>query len=569
MTKDHHRSLSRLWLIIICFLMLLPQFISGGVIIGNDTLFHFNRFYDAAMQLRTGHFNYFQTNYGFQQNGRVINAVYGPAFAMLNGALLALTHNWFGYQLLTTFIINLVAGIVMLNLSRQMGACPGVSLLLAVTYLNSGWLPNWEMAQNMSAWGAALAPYLCMVAIQMITDHQKPVSWLKLTLIISITAQIHLLSTAIFVVTLVPFFIAGMVIVDHRWKMFKETLKAVGLTILLSANIWGALLELTTHNRLAKTNPFNLYHNALMISQTSGVRESILLIMVILFGLATLFTLKSPQDGTWLIMLVGLGILLVASTLFPWQSLQSIMPALKRDFQFPARLTTVAYPLLFAGIARLSTQGKWQRWLLIICLLGTLIQASIFNSQAVYQAGRKHVNTTFLVRLKKTASRQDIVTASNSRHFGKLIDEVGKRSPDYLPLLSKSQRNLPLTYQYEILWQAPKFHHQIRSDGALILTWYAKRANKRLVAVIVYQESKVVLNGKVQTHLHRSRLGAPYVTQRTGKNVLVLTFHPTMMTRFLLLIAGLSWLCFGLILLLHVFRRFRPKNSLVPYFGIG
>lgn len=569
MTKDRHRFLNFLCLGIICLLMLIPQLLSGGLIIGNDTLFHFNRFYDAAMQLRTGHFNYFQTNYGFQQNGRVINAIYGPAFAMLNGALLALTHNWYGYQLLTTFAINLVAGIGMLKLARQMGADPWISLLLAATYLNIGWLPNWETAQNMSAWGAALAPYLCMVAIEMITNHQRPVNWLKLALIISITAQIHLLSTVIFVITLVPFFVNGILLADQRGEMFKETLKAVGLTILLSANIWGALLELILHNRLAKTNPFNLYQNALKISQTSGVHESILLIMVVLFALTALLTLKSPQHGTRLIMLVGLGFLLVASTLFPWQSLQMIMPSLKRGFQFPARLTTVAYPLLFAEIARLTNQGKWQRWLLAACLLGTLIQANIFNSQAVYQAGKKHVNTAFLVKLKKTASQQDIVTASNSRHFGKLIDEVGKRSPDYLPLLSMRQRNLPLTYQSEILWQAPKFHHQIRSDGALVLTWYAKKASKRLIPVIVYRESRVVLNGNVQPHLHRSRLGAPYVSQRAGKNTLVLTFHPTLMTHFLLLLAGVSWLCFSLILLLHVFQRFRPKNSAVPYFGVG
>ena len=68
------------------YLIMFPQFVSHGVILGTDSIFHFNRFYDAAKQIQQLNFSYFQSNYSFQQSGRIINAVYGPLFAYLNGA---------------------------------------------------------------------------------------------------------------------------------------------------------------------------------------------------------------------------------------------------------------------------------------------------------------------------------------------------------------------------------------------------------------------------------------------------------------------------------------------------
>ena len=66
------------------YIIMYPQLISHGVILGTDSIFHFNRFYDTAKQIQQGSWSYFQSNFSFQQSGRVINAVYGPLFAYLN-----------------------------------------------------------------------------------------------------------------------------------------------------------------------------------------------------------------------------------------------------------------------------------------------------------------------------------------------------------------------------------------------------------------------------------------------------------------------------------------------------
>ncbi|PQF19151.1 hypothetical protein CUS93_13950, partial [Enterococcus faecium] len=82
------------WLLIIivlcfaAFIMVSPQVYLHSVILGNDIMFHFNRFYETYMQIKTGNFNFFQSLYSFQSSGRIITAFYGADFAYLQGLLL-------------------------------------------------------------------------------------------------------------------------------------------------------------------------------------------------------------------------------------------------------------------------------------------------------------------------------------------------------------------------------------------------------------------------------------------------------------------------------------------------
>lgn len=69
--KTNH--LTGLLLIFLCsILILLPQFFSGNLILGSNSIFHFNRFYDTAEQIKNVNFNYHISLYGFQQSGRIV-----------------------------------------------------------------------------------------------------------------------------------------------------------------------------------------------------------------------------------------------------------------------------------------------------------------------------------------------------------------------------------------------------------------------------------------------------------------------------------------------------------------
>ena len=60
--KQIFKLREKLWvsLIIIAFAVLLvtPQLFTRKVILGSDSIFHYNRFYEAAMQLKNGNLSY-------------------------------------------------------------------------------------------------------------------------------------------------------------------------------------------------------------------------------------------------------------------------------------------------------------------------------------------------------------------------------------------------------------------------------------------------------------------------------------------------------------------------------
>lgn len=140
----------------IIYIIMYPQLISHGVILGTDSIFHFNRFYDTAKQIQQGNWSYFQSNFSFQQSGRVINAVYGPLFAYLNGILLGLLGTWFRYQVISSFLVYFIGGVGMYQLAIKVKASRRIALLVSMIFLCLGWLPRWELAQNMNAWGRRL-----------------------------------------------------------------------------------------------------------------------------------------------------------------------------------------------------------------------------------------------------------------------------------------------------------------------------------------------------------------------------------------------------------------------------
>lgn len=153
-------------------MMIRSQILTHSVLLTSDALLHFQRLYDTSMQIKTGNFAYFQTNFAFGHSGRIFNAVYGPFLAYEGGLLLLLVRNWFNFQILVIFIVFLIA------------------ILLAILYLQFGIVAG-ILRFNFMAWGAALAPYAMMQVLYMIEDKKRPIHWLSLALIMALIAQVH------------------------------------------------------------------------------------------------------------------------------------------------------------------------------------------------------------------------------------------------------------------------------------------------------------------------------------------------------------------------------------------
>lgn len=538
--KVFNWSLPYLAIATMIYIIMYPQLISHGVILGSDSIFHFNRFYDAAKQVQQGNWSYFQSNFSFQQSGRVINAVYGPLFAYLNGVLLGLLGTWFRYQVVSSFLVYFIGGVGMYRLAMKVTTSRRVGLLVSAIFLCIGWLPRWELAQNMNAWGAALAPYLIIIAITMLQDRACPVHWLSLMTLMTIIIQIHLLSSIFFILTLVPFFAIGLILCSQRERMLIETLKAIGGTVLLTANVWGALLMLNLHNNIAKPAPFDLANNALKASRFSSTRDYLIYFCWLLFILQLLYVLthfrRSLINTTVTIM--GAIILYLSSAWFPWSAAQKVLPVLQFTLQFPNRLTVIAYPLLLTGLVcscqQLLTSPKanhLRRQVMTGLLLFALFQVAIPTTTAVFQQTAIYesdeVLNTSSALAWVTPNTKSIRRAVHNEYPGQLLMKVEKRAPDYLPIPKKYlHKNYIRSYAYQdqIIQQSRKFKHTVLTHGRLQLTWRAKKAGHIRLPIVTYQESQLVVNGQLLHHYPRSSVGAPTVYQRKGTNTAVLSF---------------------------------------------
>lgn len=570
-------SLPYLAICAMTYIIMYPQIISHGVILGTDSIFHFNRFYDAAKQLQQLNFSYFQSNYCFQQSGRVINAVYGPLFAYINGALVGLLGTWYRYEIITNLIIYVGGGVGMYLLAMKAHSSRRFALLVSLLFMNIGWLPRWELAQNMNAWGAMLAPYMLMCGLTMLQDRQRPVHWLPLMTLMTIVIQIHLLSSLFFVVALVPFFIIGLIRTNHRWQMIGETSLAVVGTTILTANVWGALLMLNRHNSIATPAAFNMLNNSLVPSQFSSTRAYLIYFCWLLFLVQFVYVcchLKRSLVNTT-VTIMGAAILMLSSVWMPWEKLADAMPSLQHNLQFPNRLTIIAYPLLLVGVAisatafvqRDSEQSlHLRRNVTIGILIFVITQVFVPNTIDVFQRTARYASPDVLNTSSAIAwvtdNRVKLRRSVHDLYPGQLLTMVEKRSPDYLPIPKKyvNKRYIrSFAYQDQIINHAQEYQHTVLPHGGLQLSWTATTARKVRLPIITYHESRLTLNGQQLHHYQRSSIGAPYVHQRVGKNTVTLYFRMATWFKVLLTISlsGLTLLLlYGLVRLVRACPHF-------------
>ncbi|MGM9905298.1 hypothetical protein [Lactobacillus sp.] len=455
------------------------QMRTGNVIIGSDTIFHYNRFYEAAEQIKHGNFNWFMTMYGFSHSGRVINALYGPLFAYANGLLLLLVKSWYRYQLVSSFIVYAVGGTSMYWALRRFDSRRSVATLLAAFYMTIGWLPRWQEGTNFSGIGAAMMPYAILVAADMILDKEKPIHWVKLGLLMAIALEVHLLTAVMYVALLLPAWLYAMV--QNKWsrQLWLETFKAVGLAVLLSLNTLAPLLWISKTNKLAAPSTMDMMdqslhlrhiyirHNPLNIVNYS-MRGSLPYWLAYIFIGQLVYALwrrKENRLNCW-VSLYGCFWLLVSSRMLPWGHISNRLPVLARFLQFPSRFICLAYPLILLGIGMsaeiMLKKSKHFAWL-IYGLAGLSLVISV-NSLVYYMnvdawngyltnvghnaitnfghevtdPGRHKIKKTKKGLIALTPARKEAMrqanAATHSKDLHKFLTLTKKPIADYLPV---------------------------------------------------------------------------------------------------------------------------------------
>ena len=513
----------------------------------DDTAFHFHRFYDTYQQIQNHNFSYFQMNYGMGESGRIVNALYGPFFAYLMGSLLLFCSSWLRFQILITYLIFLVGGLGIYRLSRKIKLSQVVSSIVTALFLTTGYIAYWPRSNAFNSWGAVLIPFVLIQGINLLNNHKKRFSWISLGIVMAIVAQIHLLSTFFSILALIPFFIYGLVLSENKRQMWIDVFKAVGLFIVLTANVWGAFLLLYPTNQMASPIDYSPVLTAvnLSVAGTSTMWTSITEVTLLLFIVQliyVIFNFKSSKLNTF-VTLEGIVFLYLSSNLFPWQFVKDTLPAVTGYLQFPNRFTVVAYPLLFLGIGlTLNELIKSHGKKLGMIASALAIVVVLFNVRADFNEINN--NITYNKGIASNAKEM------KEKGLAPYINKVKINSPDYLPVRKKIKSSDITGMLMSMSLQKNNFEQRALSNGRLELTWKDSTSKVTTLPIFIYKQSELSLNSKV-IKPKVNEIGMPQVQSRKGKNTAILSFKtPTWFTA-LLYISILSWV---LLIIYGVFR---------------
>ena len=513
----------------------------------DDTAFHFHRFYDTYQQIQNHNFSYFQMNYGMGESGRIVNALYGPFFAYLMGSLLLFCSSWLRFQILITYLIFLVGGLGIYRLSRKVKISQVVSSIVTALFLTTGYIAYWPRSNAFNSWGAVLIPFVLIQGINLMNNHKTRFSWISLGIVMAIVAQIHLLSTFFSILALIPFFIYGLVLSENKRQMWIDVFKAVGLFIVLTANVWGAFLLLYPTNQMASPIDYSPVLTAvnLSVAGTSTMWASITEVTLLLFIVQliyVIFNFKSSKLNTF-VTLEGIVFLYLSSNLFPWQFVKDTLPAVTGYLQFPNRFTVVAYPLLFLGIGLtlnelIKSHGK--KLGMIASALAIIVV--LFNVRADFN----EINNNITYNKGITSNAKEM----KEKGLAPYINKVEINSPDYLPVRKKIKSSDITGMLMSMSPQKNNFEQRVISNGRLEFTWKDSTSKVTTLPIFIYKQSELSLNNKV-IKPKVNEIGMPQVQSRKGKNTAILSFKTPIWFTILLYISILSWV---LLIIYGVFR---------------
>lgn len=534
--KQIFKSRERLWvsLFIIGFAILLvtPQLFTRKVILGSDSIFHYNRFYEAAMQLKNGNFSYFLSLYGFQQSGRIVNALYGPFFAYLQGGLILISGTWFRYQIVSRVLLHILAESSMYALLKQCKVKTSIALSLGLLYATTFSIQYWTMRQGFSSWGAALLPYCFIPAIHYV--FYQRVNQVRLALSMALIFQIHVLSALMLAMMYLPFYLYTFVKATTSKK--KETvlkvLIAVILFLLLTVNVWGVLLYLRDANHLL--DPFinrEIGKNGIDGTARYWLYTPIsLMVLLILQFIYAIVNWKKLARWKRILHFIYFVFFFLSTGLFPWQYLVENGNTFAELIQFPFRFFVPATILLLAITGLTVTRFvNWRKSIavLLFAFAGVgLIQNIMDTTDRVKSAAQDGELISIVKHTYVEGDYQTISLTMNDSDLSQFLNLVVKPTPDYVPIYGTIGKQNTYDLYYENIVTNQRTEKLIK-DNYLVLTWQADEGEELNLPIVVYKDSILTLNGKEldKDDYNLSTIGTPTVSSHEGKNKLELRYQ--------------------------------------------
>ncbi|MCM6864209.1 hypothetical protein NE251_10495 [Enterococcus faecium] len=537
----------------IALAFLMPHLFTHKLILGADAPFHYNRFYDAAQQIKYGDFHYFPSLYGFQQSGRIVNAVYGPFFAYLQGLIVLLAGSWFHYQILSNFILYLISGFSMLILLRYVNVRNWVSVPVAVLFMSTYSIQYWSINQGFTSWGTCFYP-LCMIPIADFVLHKKfPV--IKVAVSVGLMTQIHLLSSIMLALMYIPFYLYYFFNQTEKGKALLQLIKSVLLYFVLTANIWAGLAIVYSGNKILP--PFvnrEMSQKAIDLDGSYWLHYPKAFPILILSGfLLFIFFQQKNTLFQKIVLYTSLVFFFLSTSLIPWTTLIEKNVPFISLIQFPFRFLVPFTLLLLLYLALSLNQWSEQKWFRLLSIFGILI-FSAQTIQNLYQHLEKWENETFVSRhtylfdtpeeARKTFFSKDMSTS---------LFVFQKTTPDYLPIYKETKDNKYDRYNEEILENETTFI-KTHPGGLLTIKWKNTGDKTVHIPVIVYDRTVLQQNGKTLTDYEVTDIGTPIVKQKKGINELTLHYQTPIYFYFILSLTLIGWFT---LLCLFIYHRYK------------
>ncbi len=518
------------------------QLFRHSIILGTDSNFFMNKVYESYMQQKNHTYNYFQSLYGFQQSGRIINTVYAPDFTFIMGLLLAFSKTWFRFQIISSFLCFALAGLSMFTLARYNKITYKLAVGLSLFYMSTNVIASFSLIQTSSSWASAILPLVFIPAIKMIKDKAQPIQPLILAIPVALTMHLHVFTSLLTVLALLPFFIVGFILTPKKVRMLINAILAVLITMLLTSRLLIGMLEVFSSNHLLKPYPIERMM-PYTTSFTLGVQDwgslgLIFSLIATFMFVFTIFNWKTLVLTEKVINLVCLFFLLLSSSLLPWDD-----------------LPTTSISVTYVTVAVLS------------CLL--INQALLTQSEAWQSATPLSNDTTST--LTKIKDMNKLKQAFNGKHaLGDGLELVIKPLSDYLPTHNKEDidiivRNKPYNiYWKEVANNEIKGKKQVTPEGQLQFNWInaSNKTSQMLLPLTAYSNSEVWLNGQKLTkqQYKTSEIGSLIVPAQAGKNSLTIGYKPSLAFVIASYIQIIAYICLGTTFIYYFLKKHIKGN---------
>ncbi|MCF1676399.1 hypothetical protein [Tetragenococcus halophilus] len=564
--------ISLMLIFIASILLQWVQISNKNLYLGYDWIFHYNRFYDAAQQIKDGNLQYFISMYGFSQSGRIINALYGPMFAYLNGLFLLISRSWFSYQLFSNFLITFLSASSMFWLLIKNKIRIPISLIFSIMYSSFYMIQSWTFNQSFGNWGAFILPLVVLAATRFLHKEYLKKDLAFLAFAMTLAIQAHVLTALFSVIILAPFFIIGFIYSKNKKQLFFYTLIAALITVFMTANVWYPLLEVNMENQLMRPAVvWNMENHAVRLDLFKPYKDFSLVVCLLFIGqfLAAIYSKMNILNR--LTTITSFGLFALSSKVFPWNDITDKFPSIS-IIQFPGRLLLPAVVLIILALSLsmetiLDNKGtRIDKRIIIYPILFLMLLGSVkghmdySNKELQNWKGTELFSSTKNV-IFKTKDLESLRNSFKAKDLGAPFRLIKKRNSDYLPVADKSlaydkdfhpygkqKRAIIENPMNEILTKKVKNHQ-------LVISWRSN-GEETLLPLIIYNRTNVVVNGEQldNAQIKTNEIGGLIVQPQKGENTVKISYKASFVFYYMLFISILSWFLFALWQIIRVLK---------------